>query len=70
VPALSPRIHAAGYTGSEPDSVESQGKDRHHGFYPADWSSVCGDRVILDKELLPELHKKRTELSGISVDDW
>jgi len=37
-------------------------------FYPADWSPVCGDQVALYNEILPEFHKHRAELLGISVD--
>src|SRR3977135_796378 len=37
-------------------------------FYPADWSPVCGDQVTLYNEVLPEFHKHRAELLGVSVD--
>jgi peroxiredoxin len=37
-------------------------------FYPADWSPVCGDQMALYNEILPEFHKHRAELLGISVD--
>ena len=37
-------------------------------FYPADWSPVCGDQVVLYNELLPEFHRLNAELLGISVD--
>ena len=37
-------------------------------FYPADWSPVCGDQVTLYNEVLPEFHKHKAELLGISVD--
>ena len=37
-------------------------------FYPADWSPVCGDQVTLYNEILPEFHKHKAELLGISVD--
>ena len=37
-------------------------------FYPADWSPVCGDQVVLYNELLPEFRRFNAELFGISVD--
>jgi peroxiredoxin len=36
-------------------------------FYPADWSPVCG-QVTLYNEVLPEFHKHKAELLGVSVD--
>lgn len=37
-------------------------------FYPADWSPVCSDQMALYNEILPEFHKYKAELLGISVD--
>jgi peroxiredoxin len=38
-------------------------------FYPADWSPVCGDQVVLYNEMLPELRlNDDAALIGISVD--
>jgi peroxiredoxin len=37
-------------------------------FYPADWSPVCGDEVVLFNEVLPEFERHGAELFGISVD--
>lgn len=37
-------------------------------FYPADWSPVCGDQMVLYNEVLPEFHKYGAEVLGISVD--
>jgi peroxiredoxin len=37
-------------------------------FYPADWSPVCGDQMVLYNELLPEFRQHKAELMGISVD--
>jgi peroxiredoxin len=37
-------------------------------FYPADWSPVCGDQVVLYNELLPEFHRYNAILLGLSVD--
>jgi peroxiredoxin len=37
-------------------------------FYPADWSSVCGDQIAFYNELLPEFQRLGAELLAISVD--
>jgi peroxiredoxin len=37
-------------------------------FYPADWSSVCGDQVVLYNEILPIFKEYQAQLLGISVD--
>jgi peroxiredoxin len=37
-------------------------------FYPADWSPVCGDQMALYNEVLPEFHKHKAAIVGISVD--
>jgi peroxiredoxin len=37
-------------------------------FYPADWSPVCTDEMVLYQELTPEFQRHNAELFGISVD--
>jgi len=37
-------------------------------FYPADWSPVCGDQMVLYNEILPEFRRHDAALLGISVD--
>ncbi len=37
-------------------------------FYPADWSPVCGDQMSLYNQVLPEFHRLKAQLLGISVD--
>ena len=37
-------------------------------FYPADWSPVCGDQLVLYNELLSEFRRSNAEVIGISVD--
>lgn len=37
-------------------------------FYPADWSPVCGDEMVLFQEVFPEIRRYNAELLGISVD--
>jgi peroxiredoxin len=37
-------------------------------FYPADWSPVCGDQMVLYNEVLPLFEEHNAQLLGISVD--
>jgi peroxiredoxin len=37
-------------------------------FYPADWSPVCTDEMVLYQELMPEFQRHNAKLFGISVD--
>lgn len=37
-------------------------------FYPADFSPVCGDELVLFNELLPEFRNHEAAVIGISVD--
>jgi peroxiredoxin len=37
-------------------------------FYPADWSPVCGDQMVLYNQVRPEFRKHGAEVIGISVD--
>ena len=37
-------------------------------FYPADFSPVCGDELVLFNELLPELQRHGARVFGVSVD--
>ncbi len=37
-------------------------------FYPADWSPVCSDQLVLYNEILPEFQEYGATLLGISVD--
>src|ERR1700723_346025 len=47
-----------------------RGKPVILAFYPADWSPVCSDQMVLYNEVLPEFHKHNAELLGISVDGY
>ena len=57
---------------STPDQTVSlrdlRGRPVILAFYPADWSPVCGDQMVLYNEILPEFQRYRAELLGISVD--
>ncbi len=37
-------------------------------FYPADWSPVCGDQLVLYNEIYDLFNSHNTEVIGISVD--
>src|SRR5882724_10642201 len=37
-------------------------------FYPADWSPVCGDQLVLYNEVLPDFRRHNASIVGISVD--
>jgi peroxiredoxin len=45
-----------------------KGKPVILAFYPADWSPVCGDQMVLYNEILPDFREHGAELLGISVD--
>src|ERR1700675_3973058 len=57
---------------SAPDEAASladfRGQPLIIAFYPADWSPVCGDQMALYNEVLPEFHKFKAAIVGISVD--
>jgi peroxiredoxin len=44
------------------------GKPTIIAFYPADWSPVCGDQMVLYNQVLPEFRRYGAELLGVSVD--
>jgi peroxiredoxin len=37
-------------------------------FYPADWSSVCGDQLTLYNQVLPMFQEHKAQVVAISVD--
>jgi len=65
-PAPDFRLH------STPDQAVSlsdfRGQPVILAFYPADWSPVCGDQMVLYQEILPEFQRYNAQLLGISVD--
>jgi peroxiredoxin len=71
--ALQPGTPAPNFTlHNAPDQSVSlsdfRGQPVILAFYPADWSSVCGDQMALYNEVLPEFRRFNAELIGISVD--
>jgi peroxiredoxin len=70
---LEPGTQAPDFTlNSTPDQKvslrELRGRPVILAFYPADWSPVCGDQMVLYNEILPEFREYGAELVGISVD--
>jgi peroxiredoxin len=49
---------------------ELRGRPVILAFYPADWSPVCGDEMVLYNELLPEFQRFNAAMLGISVDGY
>jgi peroxiredoxin len=49
---------------------ELRGRPVILAFYPADWSPVCGDEMVLYNELLPEFQRFNAVMLGISVDNF
>jgi peroxiredoxin len=47
---------------------EFRGRPVVLAFYPADFSPVCSDQLVLYQELMPEFGKHNAQLLGISVD--
>jgi peroxiredoxin len=37
-------------------------------FYPADWSPVCSDQMVLYQEIMPAFQRYNAQVLGISVD--
>jgi len=71
--ALEPGASAPDFSlRSTPDQAVSlhdfHGQPVILAFYPADWSPVCGDQMVLYNEILPEFRRYNAEILGISVD--
>jgi peroxiredoxin len=70
---LAPGVAAPDFSlHSTPDQLVSlsdfRGAPLIVAFYPADWSPVCGDQMALYNEVLPEFHKFKAQIVGVSVD--
>jgi peroxiredoxin len=71
--ALGPGTRAPDFTlRCTPDQTvslsELRGRPVVLAFYPADWSPVCGDQMVLYNEMLDEFQELEAELVGLSVD--
>ncbi len=54
--------------GSQVSLLDFRGRPVILAFYPADWSSVCGDQLTLYNEVLSMFEAYDSQLLGISVD--
>lgn len=66
---------APNFTLSSPDNKPISLKDLKGSpvilaFYPADWSPVCGNQMVLYNEIFSEFQKHNAKLLGISVDSF
>ena len=64
----APEFRLESTTGEPVSLSDYRGRPVILVFYPADWSPVCGDQVVLYNELLPEVERYDAQLLGISVD--
>jgi peroxiredoxin len=55
-------------SGSETTLRELRGRPVILAFYPADWSPVCGEQMVLYNEVLEMFAEHDAQLLGISVD--
>jgi peroxiredoxin len=55
-------------SGEDISLADYRGKSVILAFYPADWSPVCGDQLVLYNEVLPLFEEYNAQLLGISVD--
>jgi peroxiredoxin len=55
--------------GEDKSLADYRGKPVILAFYPADWSPVCGDQMVLYNEVLPMFEEYDAQLLGISVDN-
>lgn len=70
---LSPGSQAPDFTlvdstGEKISLADYRGRPVILAFYPADWSPVCGDQLVLYNEVLPIFEEYSAQLLGISVD--
>jgi len=66
--ASAPDFSLESTNGKEISLVDLRAKPVILTFYPADWSPVCGDQMVLYNEVLPQFEEHNAQLLGISVD--
>jgi peroxiredoxin len=64
----APEFSLDSSTGEEISLLSLRGKPVILAFYPADWSPICGDQLVLYNEVLPLFDEHEAQLLGISVD--
>jgi peroxiredoxin len=70
---LQPGVLAPDFTlkssdGEDISLIRFRGQPVILAFYPADWSPVCGDQMVLYNEVLYLFEQHNAQLLGISVD--
>jgi peroxiredoxin len=50
--------------------ADLRGRPAVLAFYPADWSPVCSDQMVLYQEIRPMFDELNAQLAGISVDGF
>ena len=65
---LAPDFTLPSSTGGTTSLGDFRGQPVVLVFYPADWSPVCGDQVVLYNELLSIFEEYKAQVLGISVD--
>ena len=66
--ARAPSFNLGAGPGGSVSLNDLLGKPAILAFYPADFSPVCGDQMVLYNEVLPDFREYGAELYGISVD--
>jgi peroxiredoxin len=64
----APDFELRGSDGETHGLADFRGRPVILAFYPADWSPVCGDQMVLYNEVLPLFEAHNAQLLGISVD--
>lgn len=65
---LAPEFSLEDSTGHNISLSSLRGRPVILAFYPADWSPICGDQLVLYNEVLPLFEEHNAQLLGISVD--
>ncbi len=64
----APDFELRGSDGETHTLAQYRGRPVILAFYPADWSPVCGDQMVLYNEVLSLFEAHNAQLLGISVD--
>jgi peroxiredoxin len=66
--SFAPHFKLASSTGNPVSRSDFRGRPVILAFYPADWSPVCGDQMVLYNEILELFEEHNAQLLGVSVD--
>ena len=64
----APEFSLASSSGKTVSLQDYRGQPVILAFYPADWSPVCSDQMVLYNDVLPLFEEHKAQLLGISVD--